>query len=90
MDAKEAFSRNKKHIKLSPCPFCGKRPVILITDAEGNLKKEFYLVNVWSGLAFAISHPNKDCPIGTDEDERYRFLYDTRDEAIEDWNKRRC
>lgn len=82
--------------KLSPCPFCGVKPRIVICDDEGNIKRnpEEYIVDPWSGLSFSLIHPKEEkhsCPIATEKDDDIvlgNLLYDSLDELIESWNKR--
>ena len=85
----------KAEENLSPCPFCGVKPKILVCDDEGNIKRdpEEYLKEQWSGLSFALSHPedksHAPCPITTEEDEILGVhLYDTPDLLVEIWNMR--
>lgn len=84
--------------ELKPCPFCGGTPYIGIFDYEGNIHKEIgYETDPWSGLAYGIVHDDTNandedfnCPIATPEIGFTigRFLYDTKAEAIETWNRR--
>ena len=84
--------------ELKPCPFCGGIPDIGIFDDEGNVHNEIgYEEDPWSGLTYGIVHDEAnadnedfDCPIATPEIgfPIGSFLYDTRDEAIEAWNRR--
>ena len=79
----------KVTIEIKPCPFCGEYPEILVTDDEGNTHDEDdYLDRCWSGLMFALTHPAKNCPIATDEEEKYMYLYPTANDAVESWNLR--
>lgn len=79
---------------LKPCPFCGGEAQITVSDAEGNPRDEAYEQDPWSGLSFKIRHvyeENKECPIANydcDESGMGVFLYDSREEATEAWNKR--
>lgn len=72
------------------CPFCGEEIEILICDAEGNIHSKEYEKNPWSGLRYAIGHSTeKECPIATfDEEILGTYLYETRQELIEKWNRR--
>lgn len=84
--------------ELNPCPFCGGIPDIGIFDDEGNRHTESgYEKEPWSGLAYGIIHDDTnandeefDCPIAV-ADIGFaigRFLYDSKEEAIEAWNRR--
>lgn len=79
-----------KLIKL--CPFCGGKVEIQIRDAEGNLRDEEYEKDPWSGLTYSIGHytgDNPNCPIATyKEDIVGVYLYESKNEAIEAWNRR--
>ena len=82
--------------KLKPCPFCGSEIHIIVCDDEGNCNhKEDYEENPWSGLGYGLYHdiaddPKEECPIARHEGEGLlgMFIYDTREEAIEAWNRR--
>lgn len=79
---------------LKPCPFCGGKASISVSDDEGNKRDEEYENDPWSGLSFKIKHgheSNKDCPIANFEEDGGNvgvYLYDSRNEVIEAWNKR--
>lgn len=73
--------------KLLPCPFCGCSAKIAQCDDEGNVRGEEYESNPWSGLGYRIVHESDDCPISTGEDG-YNLIYDSREEAVNDWNTR--
>lgn len=79
---------------LKPCPFCGGKAEISVSDDEGNHRNEEYENDPWSGLSFKIQHDhesNKGCPIANFEEDGGTvgvYLYDSREEAIEAWNKR--
>lgn len=83
--------------RLKPCPFCGKAPRILVCDNEGNIHEDDYENDPWSGLSYAISHEadlskgnDAVCPIATFEGESIGTqIYDSVDELVEDWNRRR-
>ena len=76
----------------------GGIPDIGIFDDEGNVHNEIgYETDPWSGLAYGIVHDDTNandedfvCPIATSEIgfPIGRFLYDTKAEAIEAWNRR--
>ena len=73
-----------------PCPFCGGYPRIVVLDDEGNVHDEAYEKNPWSGLRFGLIHYEADCPVSSGDpyEPTYRFSYDTRKHAVEDWNTR--
>lgn len=77
-----------------PCPFCGGAVEIIVCDRLGNFETEDYENNPSPrrGLRFCLSHSmvdNPECPIANDPDEPCgTFLYDTRKDAINAWNKR--
>ncbi|OMC99136.1 hypothetical protein MKX34_26480 [Paenibacillus sp. FSL R5-0636] len=79
---------------LKSCPFCGGIAKITVSDAEGNSRDEEYELDPWSGLTFRISHAheeNENCPIAVyeaDGAELGVYLYESREEATEAWNKR--
>lgn len=77
---------------IKPCPFCGGKVEIQIRDAEGNLRDEEYEKDPWSGLTYSIGHytgDNPNCPIATyKEDIVGVYLYESKNEAIEAWNRR--
>ncbi len=100
LDAEFAAAVTQAAIKLAkkpaldPCPFCGMRAKIVICDDEGNIHDEDYRNNPYSGLSFGIIHDSTcaddDCPIATYAGDGIlgRHLYDTKDDAIEAWNRR--
>ena len=80
---------------LKSCPFCGGKATIVCCDDEGNIHDDDYENDPWSGLGYQIRHSheeNKDCPIATYAAEGAIvgdvYIYDTREEAIEAWNRR--
>lgn len=77
---------------IKPCPFCGGKVKIQIRNAEGNLRDEEYEKDPWSGLTYSIGHytgDNPNCPIATyKEDIIGVYLYESKNEAIEAWNRR--
>lgn len=82
--------KKTKNVKLKPCPFCGEIPKILICDEEGNVHNEEYINHPYSGLSFALTHTNYECPVGVEEDEILGcVLYETIDELEKAWNNRK-
>lgn len=81
-----------KETILKPCPFCGGKVKIYVSDDEGNYRPDEYEDDPWSGLTFTLGHPrgkNKDCPIANHDGEILgTFLYESREEAAETWNTR--
>ena len=77
---------------IKSCPFCGGKVEIQIRDAEGNLRDEEYEKDPWSGLTYSIGHytgDNPNCPIATYKKEIVGvYLYESKNEAIEAWNRR--
>lgn len=80
---------------LKPCPFCGGKATIVCCDDEGNSRNTDYESNPWSGLGYQIRHSheeNEGCPIATYAEDGAIiggvYIYDTREEAIETWNRR--
>lgn len=74
--------------KLLPCPFCGKKFEIFITDEEGNPRDKDYITDPWSGIAFVIYHASPDCPIGFGYDTPMSASYTSLEELVETMNKR--
>ena len=81
--------------ELKPCPFCGGEVSIVVCDDEGNTHYELeYEENPWSGLGYRLYHDEtqagEDCPIARHEceGELGMWIYDSREEAIEAWNRR--
>jgi hypothetical protein len=81
-------------MKLKPCPFCGGETKIAVCDSEGNLRDDDYEQNPWSGLGYQLIHTieeNEGCPIAKydcDGAEMGVYIYDSKEEAIEAWNRR--
>ena len=80
---------------LRPCPFCGGTATIVCCDDEGNIHGDDYGNDPWSGLGYQIRHSheeNEDCPIARYAEDGAIMggvhIYDTREEAIEAWNRR--
>ena len=76
---------------LKPCPFCGVKPVIQLTDGEGNFRPNDYLSEPYSGVGFVLRHNVEwdECPIATVDDESLgNIIYDSEEEAIFSWNRR--
>ena len=78
--------------ELKPCPFCGGEVQLQVCDDEGNFHDDEYEFNAWSGLGFLITHDverNQKCPIAEYEGEYLgTYIYDSREEAAEAWNRR--
>lgn len=82
--------------KLKQCPFCGGKIRINICDDEGNEHDSDYENDAWSGLGYQLYHDiadvpeDEECPIARHEGEGVMgvWIYDTREEAIEAWNRR--
>jgi len=68
--------------KLKPCPFCG-------TDAEYDSQS---LRNKIGGrsIMWTVSCPKDDCfcSLTFDRDDQMNFLFETKEEAADAWNKR--
>lgn len=82
--------------ELLPCPFCGSEIRIVVCDDEGNIREDNYEKNPWSGLGYRLYHDvadckNANCPIAGHEGngEMGIWIYDTREDAIEAWNRRK-
>ena len=77
---------------LKPCPFCGGKAEIQIRDSECSLRDEEYEKNPYNGLMYSIGHrinDNLNCPIANYEQDMVGvYLFESKDEAIETWNKR--
>lgn len=82
--------------ELKPCPFCGGEIRILVCDDEGNIHNDDYENDPWSGLGYQLYHDiddvpdGKECPIARHEGEGVlgMWIYDSREEATEAWNRR--
>jgi hypothetical protein len=81
--------------ELKPCPFCGANIKVVCCDDEGNTHSDDYENDPWSGLGYQLYHdidddPNNECPIARHSGEGIMgiFIYDSREEAIEAWNRR--
>lgn len=82
------------NITLKICPFCKKRAVFIgVHDDEGNYKGRpgcEYEQDPWSGLSYALHHEGwGDCILCTDGAETVMggVLFDTAEEAADEWNK---
>lgn len=79
---------------LKPCPFCGGKATIVCCDDEGNIHDDDYENDPWNGLWYQIRHSheeNEGCPIARYAESSTAigtYTYDTREEAIEAWNRR--
>ena len=80
------------------CPFCGGEVRIVVCDDEGNRRDEDYESDPWSGLRFGLVHEDSDvpegetCPIATSDGDGAMlgaYIYDSREEARSEWNKRK-
>lgn len=81
---------------LLPCPFCGSEIRIVVCDDEGNIHEDDYENDPWSGLGYRLYHDIADfkdvnCPIAGHEGsgEMGIWIYNTREDAIEAWNRRK-
>lgn len=78
--------------KLKPCPFCGGKAELQVTDEEGNFHDEEYEKNPWSGLGYVIIHDIEEdysCPIAKFKDESLGvYIYSSKEEAMQAWNRR--
>ena len=78
--------------ELKPCPFCGGSAKIIVCDDEGNHRDPNYQLDPWSGLGYMLYHydeDNPECPIAHECGSQCgRYIYDTKEEAIEAWNRR--
>lgn len=84
-----------ERITLKPCPFCGGRVNVVVSDDEGNDRCDNYERDPWSGLSYKLNHTyeeNEDCPVATHSREEGGslgvYLYDNREEAVRAWNTR--
>ena len=78
---------------LKPCPWCDVPATVMVCDEEGNIHDDGYEDDPWSGLKFALRHDEdnagRDCPIATENGAILgNWLYDTREEAENAWNRR--
>lgn len=74
--------------RLLPCPFCGKKFEIFVTDEEGNARDYDYLKDPWSGIGFDVYHESPDCPIGFGYDTPMSGGYMSLEGLVEAMNKR--
>lgn len=89
--------QNKESPKLRECPFCGAKIRIVVCDDEGNTHNDDYENDPWSGLGYQLYHdvddvPDEKCPIARHRGEGIMgiWIYDSREEAAEAWNRRAC
>lgn len=94
MFSEKVIGIKKKDCVLKKCPFCKKSAVFVgVHDDEGNYHGNLgceYERNPWSGLSYALHHEGwGDCILCTDDTEQTMggVLFDTAEEAIEEWNK---
>lgn len=77
-----------------PCPWCNGTAKIIVCDDEGNRHSDDYENDPWSGLGYFLYHSeseNPDCPIAHDDYTQCgRYIYDSREEAIDAWNTRQA
>lgn len=86
----DQFPDSKKMV-LKPCPFCKQSIRLQLCDSAGNFRGPEYADNPWGRLGFQLIHEVKDgeCPIATHDGESLgSFIYDTREQAAEAWNRR--
>jgi ssDNA-binding Zn-finger/Zn-ribbon topoisomerase 1 len=93
----------KAHSELAPCPFCGGKVGLVVTDDEGNYRgcpdydrEEMldYLDCPYSGVSVCIHHGYKEhneCPLHNwppDQEGWVTQLYDNPEDAVKAWNRR--
>lgn len=75
-----------------PCPWCKGIAKIIVCDDEGNHHPDDYENDPWSGIGYFLYHSeseNPDCPIAHDDYTQCgRYIYDSREDAIDAWNTR--
>lgn len=83
-----------KQTKLHVCPFCKKDVVYIgVHDDEGNYKGRIgceYESDPWSALTYGIQHEGwGECILCTDGDNETLggLVFDTLEEAVDEWNK---
>lgn len=90
----EGDKMRDKQIALHSCPFCKKDVVYIgVHDDEGNYHGRIgceYESDPWSGLTYGLHHEGwGECILCTDGNYEVMggVLFDTPDEAVNEWNK---
>mgnify|MGYP001853384140 CR=1 FL=1 len=74
---------------LLPCPFCGEKVEIQLTDNNGVWQGKNYLQNPVNGIGYVITHPSvPQCPIAASGERVGRDIYVSKDAAAKMWNRR--
>lgn len=80
---------------IKPCPFCGGTIELRVTDDCGNWRPEEYEFDADAkkrqDIYFQIVHHENaagNCPIWCYADEGFTQLYESREDAINAWNRR--